>query len=327
MNTNEGVIPLKISPDIITMNKINQWNKSDNSLKSFALTRLVSVVAGAPIAVLGILFNSFAFVIKLPVTSVRILTGWIPTKGGKFCDKFAVDTSLKHLVWHAYKITFCVVDIVLFPILGLIHPGANIWIHIKLKGCFVEEISNTVNSSDIPAPPPLPNLGTNVPGKSKINKTGKRKAGVDLSKELEVALKNKDFTGAVIALEDELANKDPKENELVAALVDAVKARVNETDDSDEGEISEEDEYWAVDDNTSSSYYTPSTYSALKAPSAPFQEENDFNSDTEETTEKISQHPDPIVIPGMESSVADRRSIFGEKANSIQQQIVAGKYS
>jgi hypothetical protein len=140
MNNTTGMIPLGVSPDIKVMQKVDEWSHSKSAWKREGQTRLIALVAGTPLAIVGAVFNALVLVIKLPVTSFRVLTGWIPTKNGKFRDDFPKDTSFKHLCWHAYKMVFCTIDIILVPTMGLIHPKANTWIHIKLSVSFIGEV-------------------------------------------------------------------------------------------------------------------------------------------------------------------------------------------
>lgn len=160
MDKMQGMIPLSTSPDIKMMQSIDKWSKSESTWKREGQTRLVSLVAGAPIAMVGALYNTIVLLIKLPVTTFRVLTGWIPTKAGHFRDDMPADTSVVHMIWHAYKVVMCTVDIVLVPVMGLIHPKANNWIHVKLGVCFVVE-SRIIPNHKIPKPPPPPQKTVN----------------------------------------------------------------------------------------------------------------------------------------------------------------------
>lgn len=154
MDKVNGMIPLTTSPDIMLMQTIDRWSNSKNAWKREGQTRLVSLVAGAPIAMVGALFNAMVIIIKLPVTTFRVLTGWIPTKNGHFRDDLPADTSVKHIIWHAYKVITCTIDIIFIPVMGLIHPKANNWVHVKLCISFAEEIQ--LPKHKIPQPPPPP---------------------------------------------------------------------------------------------------------------------------------------------------------------------------
>ncbi len=157
MDKMQGMIPLNTSPDIKIMQSIDKWSKSENTWKREGQTRLVSLVAGAPIALVGAAFNAIVLLIKLPVATFRVLTGWIPTKEGHFRDDMPADTSVVHMIWHAYKVVMCTIDIVLIPVMGVIHPKANNWIHVKLCVGFVaEEKPKLIPSHKIPKPPPPP---------------------------------------------------------------------------------------------------------------------------------------------------------------------------
>lgn len=128
----KAMIPAKTSPDNLVMNKTIVWSKSNNAAKRELLPRAIYVVGGSALALVSFVYNLSVFLIKLPVTSVRLIFGRIKTKNGKFADRFPSDTTVKALFWHAYKVVICLVDVILTPTLGLVHPRAHNWVHIKM---------------------------------------------------------------------------------------------------------------------------------------------------------------------------------------------------
>jgi len=169
------MIPSKISPDNLVMNKSVEWCKHDNRAKRELLPRVVYAVGGSALALVSLVFNLAVFLIKLPVTTVRLVFGAIRTKNGKFADRFPKDTTIKALLWHAYKVVICLVDVILTPTLGLVHPRAHNWVHLKMHILIPtnksiqkqlpqpqnppkpDEVIPAVNDqNDIPPPPPPP---------------------------------------------------------------------------------------------------------------------------------------------------------------------------
>jgi hypothetical protein len=131
-NSVKAMIPVKISLDNIATNKSDRWLESDKFVVREFVTRLVYAVGGSALAFVSLVFNLAVFFIKLPVTMVRITFGYIPTKNGRFADRFPADTTVKELFKHAYKVVVCLLNVILTPVVGAVHPRAHNWVYHKM---------------------------------------------------------------------------------------------------------------------------------------------------------------------------------------------------
>lgn len=269
----KAMIPAKTSPDNLVMNKTIVWSKSNNAAKRELLPRVIYVVGGSALALVSFVYNLTVFLIKLPVTSVRLIFGRIKTKNGRFADRFPSDTTVKALFWHAYKVVICLVDVILTPTLGLVHPRAHNWVHIKMhilietkefvpaqlppptKDSKLEEgdSKEVPPPLEVPPPPPLPqDVPPPPPPPAKSTKTSALKGGVAIGAGTLQAVKLKNA-------EERVLPSSPK-SEQGASLANAFGAKahlLNQDSDSeddppqigDEGD-GEDDGEWAVNTQT-----------------------------------------------------------------------------
>ncbi|CRX39239.1 hypothetical protein [Estrella lausannensis] len=126
------LLPVRNSVDSLFYRGIEHLNHSESGFVKQAVTRAVQMVAIPPIMILSVLYNAFAIALKAPVTLMRYTIGFIPTEKGKLADMFPEDSTASHMAWHAYKILLFWVDIVPLYLVGIIHPGANVFIHKKM---------------------------------------------------------------------------------------------------------------------------------------------------------------------------------------------------
>ncbi|WP_143406494.1 hypothetical protein [Estrella lausannensis] len=123
------MMPVNYSPDVVFVNGLKEWTCSDKKTVAQGLTRLVSAVAFPIITLLGALYNAVAFAIKVPLTLIRYTIGFIPTKEGRVADLLPEDTTMKHMMWHVYRIVFTSANIVVFHPLLLLNPEVGIAYH------------------------------------------------------------------------------------------------------------------------------------------------------------------------------------------------------
>lgn len=161
------ILPVRNSVDSLFYRGVEHLNNSENGFVKHAVTRAVQMVAIPPITILSVLYNALAIALKAPVTLVRYTIGFIPTEKGKLADMFPEDSTASHMAWHAYKILFFWIDIVPLYLVGIIHPGANVFVHKKMALIPSITVDIEVNKSNpdsptvnievtVPVPPKLP---------------------------------------------------------------------------------------------------------------------------------------------------------------------------
>lgn len=120
------------SPSTLLAGKIREWNDSNNFCKRELLTRAVTLVAGSVFALMSIVYNAVTFVGKAPITLLKYTIGYIPTKNGRLGDLLPEGFEAIEMWKHAYKIPLFALDIILAPILGLIHTKSYVKVLEKL---------------------------------------------------------------------------------------------------------------------------------------------------------------------------------------------------
>jgi hypothetical protein len=122
-------MPVKYSPDSLFFEGIDQMSQSDNGIVKRVLTCVVHAVAVPAIMIFSVTYNGIALAVKTPLVLLRYTIGFIPTKEGRIADYFPEDSTLKHYMWHAYKIAMIWIDIVPLYVVGLASPSKNVSLH------------------------------------------------------------------------------------------------------------------------------------------------------------------------------------------------------
>lgn len=130
-------LPADLTPLSPLLKKVDQWTQPDRGVfKKHILSRVVTVVATPPLALISSLYNTVAFTVKAPVVLVRYTVLLIPIKkDGKWRTVGSLlpdSLGFKELAKHAAKVFAYAIDIFFGPLLGFISPRANIWVHEKL---------------------------------------------------------------------------------------------------------------------------------------------------------------------------------------------------
>lgn len=212
------ILPVRNSVDSLFYKGVEHLNKSENGFVKHVVTRTVQMVAIPPIMVLSVLYNVLAIALKAPVSLARYTIGFIPTEKGRLAEMFPEDSSASHMAWHAYKILFFWIDMVPLYLVGIVHPGANVFIHKKMAliPSFVVDVEVDKTNPDnpeirigftIPSPPPLPALSftewnaKKSPGTKETKGTGTLEAqkkrplpSIPMNKELLKAIGDKQKT-------------------------------------------------------------------------------------------------------------------------------------
>ena len=156
------IFPADITPLNPLLDKVNEWTHSDSTFKKHFLARLVSLVAGPPLAAISSLYNAACFVGKTPIVLAKFTFGLIPIKkdGHWVMNGSLWKDSLGFKEWmkHAYKAAAFALDIIFCPLMGgIISPSANIWVHEKLGLIIIDRNDDgRRNSLERPLLPDLP---------------------------------------------------------------------------------------------------------------------------------------------------------------------------
>lgn len=158
------IIPPTASPDNCVSVKSVEWSKTGTAARRELLPRVVYLVGGSVLALVSLVFNLAAFIIKLPVRFIK------PSREG-----------FKDLFWHLYKAPICLLDIILTPTLGVILPRAHDWLHIKMNVLILPTPSGTLIKGSMSA-----NSGSSAPSKKSSEPTKDDETSSNITLDLNI---------------------------------------------------------------------------------------------------------------------------------------------